>query len=79
MFVDPGDGATPLIAASSNGGVGVVSLLLSRGANVTEATDDGTTPFYIACQEGNAAAAALLLDHGADIQARVSSALDSSK
>ena len=47
------DAMTPLCAASLNGSLKCVSLLIEAGANKDQGTtDDGTTPLFLAADEG---------------------------
>ncbi len=59
-------GATPLMATS---GGEVVSLLVSRGADVTTRSKRGESALADAARRGDVAAAKLLLDKGADVNA----------
>jgi len=44
-------GASPLMAASTNGHIPIVKLLLSKGADVNLAQNDGYTPLMAACEK----------------------------
>lgn len=59
-------GATPLSAAASQGHLGLVKLLISRGAKINPG---GYTPLMAASTEGNIEMIQLLLKNGADINA----------
>lgn len=56
-------GGTPLYAASQNGRVGVVNVLLAAGANTDQAV--GATPLYIASERGDVDIVNALLKNGA--------------
>lgn len=60
-------GETPLFAASSNGHVDVVNLLIEAGASVNRAKHKGTTPLWIASQEGYDSIVKLLIEKGANV------------
>ncbi len=62
---------TALHFAAAGGHLGVVRLLLDRGADVNSTTMRGETPLHLAATEGNAACAKLLLERGADVHASV--------
>jgi hypothetical protein len=57
-------GWTPLNSAADSGHIGVVQLLLGKGAHVD--LPDGQTPLTIAAEHGSGELVALLLLHGAD-------------
>ena len=58
---------TPLCAASLNGSLKCVSLLVEAGANKDQGTtDDGATPLYIAAQNGHLEVVRLLVGSGAN-------------
>ena len=78
------EGATPLARAAKTGDVAAIELLITNGANPSQALKNGTTPLMFACGLGRGvsafakdggteadllAAAKSLLDHGADINA----------
>ena len=59
---------TPLYAASQEGHMNVVAVLVSADANVNQAqTDDGATPLYVASQEGHTDVVAAFVSVGADV------------
>eukprot|EP00439_Symbiodinium_sp_Y106_P082516 s989_g21.t4 len=58
-----------LLTASSKGLVGLVPLLLQKGASVNWTRSDGWTPLMSACGGGHLAVAQLLLDAGASVDA----------
>ncbi len=60
------DAETPLVAAAGNGHDAVVTLLLSRGAEVDARTTSGWTALMRACNGGYIQCVKLLLDSGAD-------------
>ena len=61
------NGMTPLCAASLNGSLKCVSLLIEAGANKDQGlTDDGATPLYIAAQEGHLEVVQFLVESGAN-------------
>lgn len=63
-------GMTALHAAVVNGQMSVVSLLVSKGANVNEAADGNKTALHIAAEKGDTAMVQMLMDSGADINAQ---------
>jgi hypothetical protein len=71
--VTASDGITPLMAASDNGHITIVDLLLKAGADVNKERKQGGTAIYLASQNGHADIVRLLLAAGAD----VNKALDS--
>lgn len=57
-------GVTALYAASQNGHVDVMQLLLARqDISVNQADERGTSPLHVAAEEGHAACVKLLLAH----------------
>ena len=67
---DHGSGDTALLAASRNGHLGVVRLLLHKRADVNlSRRADGTSPLYAASEAGNLAIVRQLLAKGADVTA----------
>ncbi|HJU90266.1 MAG TPA: sigma-70 family RNA polymerase sigma factor [Gemmatimonadaceae bacterium] len=61
-----GRGATPLHIAAALDELGVMRVLLERGAEVNSLGDDGSTPLHHAAYHGRIRAVELLLEHGAD-------------
>lgn len=61
---------TPLLMASRNGNPGLVTALVSAGADVNRANAEGTTPLMQAAASGSVETAKLLLDHGAAVDAK---------
>ncbi|CAJ1455288.1 unnamed protein product [Effrenium voratum] len=59
----------PALASSSKGLVGLVPLLLQKGANVNCTRADGWTPLMSACSSGHLLVSQLLLDAGASVDA----------
>ena len=57
---------TPLLAASCNGHLPIVQLLVEQGAVMEKTDKDGRSPFYVACREGQLQIARYLLEQGAD-------------
>ncbi|KAA0145734.1 hypothetical protein FNF28_07816 [Cafeteria roenbergensis] len=62
-------GKTPLIRASSNGHVGIVRMLLDRGASVDATDDHGRTALMWASCCGRVEIVRMLLDRGASVDA----------
>ena len=61
------DAMTPLCAASLNGSLKCVSLLIEAGANKDQGTtDDGATPLFIAAQRGHIEVVRFLVESGAN-------------
>ena len=52
------------------GGVGIVQLLLERGANVNAQDKDHLTPLHLACYNGKLEIVRALLSHGAGVNAK---------
>lgn len=63
-------GLTPLHLASLQCRTNVITLLLSKGADINRQAKDETTPLHVAAQEGCGDAVSLLLEKGAEINAR---------
>ena len=64
------DGATPLHAAALKDAAGVVSALLSHGADLNATDAEGHAPLHWAASGDAVAAVEVLLAHGASIHAR---------
>ena len=61
------DAMTPLCAASFNGSLKCVSLLIEAGANKDQGTtDNGSTPLFIAAHEGHLEVVRFLVESGAN-------------
>ena len=61
------DAMTPLCAASLNGSLKCVSLLIEAGANKDQGTtDNGSTPLFVAAQEGELGVVQFLVESGAN-------------
>lgn len=60
---------TPLIHAVRNSHLGIVMLLMERGANVKKEAPEGISPLRLAVEMGDAKMVEYLLDHGADVRA----------
>lgn len=58
---------TPLHLACELGHVGVVRVLLKKGAQVSSRTLFGLTPLHVACERGLAEVVRVLLQHGASL------------
>ncbi|PFX24058.1 Ankyrin repeat and KH domain-containing protein 1 [Stylophora pistillata] len=65
----PNSRENPLTLGGEKGHVELVSLLLSRNANVECHTKKGCTPFHLACKEGHLEIGVQLLEKGADTEA----------
>ena len=62
------DGDTPLLLASDRGLIHVVRVLLSGGADPSQASEaEGDSPLFWAASEGRAGVVLMLLQHGADV------------
>jgi len=59
------DGNTPLIAASINGKIETVTLLIENGADVNQDNNYGNTPLILASLRGHTETAKLLIKNGA--------------
>jgi ankyrin repeat protein len=64
---DNRSGQTPLMAAVLRGKVGIVELLLTKGADVTIPEKDGYTPAHGAAFQGRFEVFKLLKEHGIDV------------
>jgi ankyrin repeat protein len=64
---DRADARTPLVVAAVHGHVGVVSLLLERGADANASNYNKTTALQYAAIGGNEEVVSILLSRGADI------------
>ncbi|KAL5375727.1 hypothetical protein DPSP01_010959 [Paraphaeosphaeria sporulosa] len=64
------NGFTLLHKAAQHENLWMISLLLSRGADIENASNDGTTPFLLACQ-GSIEVAMQLIERGANPKAKV--------
>ena len=66
------DAMTPLCAASLNGSLKCVSLLIEAGASKDQGTtDNGATPLFMAAQEGHVEVVRFLVESGANSRALV--------
>ena len=71
-------GETPLHLVSrgqynsqdQEGGVGIIQLLLGRGANVNSQDKDHLTPLHLACYNGKLEIVRALISHGASVNAK---------
>lgn len=70
------DGLTPLMIASGNGNIGIVSLLVGKGADVNRRSrrDGGLTALMFASHAGSLDAVKLLVTRGADVKAKTGNA-----
>ncbi|KAF5826428.1 ankyrin repeat-containing domain protein, partial [Dunaliella salina] len=66
---------TPLVAATKEGHLDAVRLLLDKGAAIDEAEEDGWTPLCWASSRGHLEIAKLLVDRGADVSKAASVSL----
>jgi ankyrin repeat protein len=64
------DGDRPLASAAWHGHLGMVRLLLERGANINATGDGGDTALHLAALWGHYEVLALLLDKGAETNSR---------
>jgi ankyrin repeat protein len=64
------DGSRPLVLAAWRGRLGVVTLLIERGANINATGAWGCTALHTAAEQGNEEVVALLLDKGAQANSR---------
>jgi ankyrin repeat protein len=64
------DGDGPLAAAAWYGQLGVVTLLIARGANINAPGIFGRTALHCAAEQDNEEVVALLLENGADTNSR---------
>lgn len=60
--------APPLWCASAAGHLGIVKLLVKRGANVNSTTRTNSTPLRAACFDGHFEIVKYLISHGADFE-----------
>uniref|UniRef100_A0A1I8B4R1 ANK_REP_REGION domain-containing protein n=1 Tax=Meloidogyne hapla TaxID=6305 RepID=A0A1I8B4R1_MELHA len=58
------EGFTPLITAARHGRVGLVDLLINRGANLDKTDNQGRSAIFHAIEEGHFSTAGLLLEKG---------------
>ena len=72
-----GNHDTALTLACAGGHAELVSLLLSRGADIEHRDKKGFTPLILASTGGHTGVAEILLDHGADIEAQSERTKDS--
>ena len=62
---DDQNGGTPLYAASQNGNVAIVKILIKASGNVNQATTtDGASPLFIASDRGHVAIVKVLIKSG---------------
>lgn len=64
-------GFTPLMLASFNGDLGILTILLNKGASTSVVKDDGFTARHLAVEGGHLAVTKLLLEAGADLELKV--------
>lgn len=64
-------GETALHLGAAQGWVGIVQLLLAKGASVTAVGDGNWTPLHNACNGGNVAAVRTLLHYGASVNSQL--------
>lgn len=69
-FKRPGDRGTALIIASTKSHLDVVTILVSRGADVNLSNQSGWTPLMAAASTGSHPIATFLLEKGADPNAK---------
>jgi uncharacterized protein len=55
---------TPIHYSAYNGYLGIVELLLGRGADAHALNDEGHTPYQVSLQQGHRRVADLLREHG---------------
>ena len=60
------DDWTPLGTSAANGHLGIVKLLIERGADIHAPNGHGLTPYQLSLREGHRKVADLLRKHGAD-------------
>ena len=63
-------GKTALHLAAINGRVGVVRILLSKGADASSGDITGSTPLHVGAFRGFEGVARLLIEHGANVSAK---------
>ncbi len=64
------DGETALMAASAKGGLDLVTVLLTSGADANAARNDGMTALMAFSQNGNAGVVQALIAKGVDVNAK---------
>ncbi|GMH36829.1 hypothetical protein BSKO_04702 [Bryopsis sp. KO-2023] len=62
--------STPLVSAAFNGHVGIVEMLIEKGANVDTQNNRGVSALFLAAQEGHLDVAKVLVEAGANLDAQ---------